>query len=152
MASKRTKIAAAGLGTMVVLGGGAAFAESALAAPTAPTGPAGTHAGHAHHGGRLLHEEKTYIGKDNAPMTLTVVSGSVTAVSATSITVTASDGYPPKVFAVNDSTKVARVDLSATPKRTAAAIGDVKTGDSVIVGGRAPAGTDAAAARIIIRP
>jgi hypothetical protein len=148
MASKRTKIAAVGLGTMVVLGGGAAFAESALAAPS---GHAGTHAGRTH-GSRLLHEEKTYTGKDKVPMTLTVVSGSVTAVSATSITVTASDGYPAKVFAVNDTTKVARVDPTATPKRTAATIGDVHTGDSVIVGGHAPVGTDPSAARIVIRP
>lgn len=149
MASKRIKFAAIGLGTMVALGGGAAFAESALAAPTAQPGT--HHKGSALLDHHLLHVEKTYTGKDKTAMVLTEVSGKVTAVDATSITVTAGDGYS-KAFAVNDTTKVMRVDRTATPKRDKAAIGDVKAGDKVIVGGHAPVGTDAPAAHIVIRP
>lgn len=149
MASKRIKIAAIGLGTMAMIGGGAAFAQSAVAAASGKPGPhPGVAGAHGHH---LLHLEKTYTGKDGTTMTLVAVSGSVTAVSATSITVTASDGNA-TVFAVSDSTKVMRVDPTATPKHVDAAIGDVHTGDSVIVGARGPAGTDAPATRILVRP
>lgn len=152
MASKRIKVVAIGLGTMAMVGGGAALAQSAVAAPSPQPGKtaaaAGNHAAHARH---VLHLDETYSGKDKTTMDRVEVSGSVTAVSATSITVTATDNYS-KVFVVDATTKVMRLDPTATPKRVAATIADVHTGDTVIVGGHGPTGQDLSAARIAIRP
>ena len=121
MVAKSIKIAAAGLGTMIVLGGGLAVAAAAGADPVgglldkhprirAARGPQRQRAPPAH--------RDHLPGADDKPMTVTAISGSVTTVSATSITVTSRHGVA-DTFAVDDGTKVSLVDPSKSPKLSA---------------------------------
>ena len=154
MVAKSIKIAAAGLGTMIVLGGGLAVAAAAGADPVGgllDKHPRIERLADLKGSGRLLHTETTYRGADDKPMTVTAISGSVTTVSATSITVTSSDGVA-DTFAVDDGTKVSLVDPSKSPKLSSGTIADVKTGASVVVSARGAAGAAGPATRILVRP
>lgn len=161
MASTRVKALAVGLGATAVLGGGLAAAAAAGADPTGylpglggdrhprlerliERGSAGELGEH------FLHTETTYLGAGDAPMTVTAISGSVSEVSATSITVTAVDGVA-ETFAVDDATTVTLVG-TASPRLSSGTIGDVEAGDSVVVSARGPAGEQAPATRILVRP
>lgn len=147
------KIALAGATAAVIIGaGGAALATSgttvagspgapaASAAPAAP-GTSGT-SGHGRHAGlraerHVLHGQFVTRARGSAStyVTHTVIRGSVTAVSATSLTVRAVDGVT-QTFTVNGKTVVHR---RGTAKGTNAGIGAVTTGAQVFVAGT---GTD----------
>ncbi|MCU1690508.1 MAG: hypothetical protein JWN61_389 [Pseudonocardiales bacterium] len=154
MATRGMKALAVGLGATVVLGGGLAVAAAAGADPSGlldrhPRIERLTDLKGA--GDHFLHTETTYLGAGDAPMTVKAISGSVTKVSATSITVTASDGVS-DTFSLDAATKITLVDPTATPKRKTGAIADVQAGHSVVVSARGPAGADAPATRILVRP
>jgi hypothetical protein len=147
MASTAAKAAAVGLGTMVLVGGGLAVAAAAGADPGGHLPMVGDRHPRLE---RVLHTETTYLGAGDAPMTVTAISGSVSEVSATSITVTAVDGVA-ETFAVDDATTVTLV-ATASPRLSSGTIGDVEAGDSVVVSARGPAGEQAPATRILVRP
>jgi Domain of unknown function (DUF5666) len=78
------------------------------------------------------HAEWVTKGDGNAYVTHEALLGQIQAVSSTSITVTSSDGTS-MTFAVNDQTKIRqrKAQGTATP-----AIADLKTGQTVLVGGQ----------------
>jgi hypothetical protein len=145
---------AAGAGAVLIGGGAAAVAAAASAdtsgsgtatSPTAsPSGGASAPAKPGHPGrglrlggalGRFEHAE--WVSKDGtANVTHDAIHGTVTSVSATSVSVKASDGYR-LTFAVDADTKVRVRDTSSTGQRVgkASTISDVKTGDNVLVSG-----------------
>jgi hypothetical protein len=100
----------------------------------------------------FLHTDTVILNKDGKPETVEAISGSVTAVSATSITVKASDGVS-MTFTVDGSTKVDTYSATATPKLAKATIADVGENASVVVGGKADGTSPAsiAAGRILIK-
>lgn len=130
------------LGTTIIGSGGAALAASSSGStPTpAPTSTSGTTAkgstakGH-HHGDRLvraLHAQwVTHDKKKNTDVTHDEIKGMVTAVSATSITVKASDGVT-ETYTVGSATKLHAKGDSKTGPGT---IAQVKTGDRAVVVG-----------------
>ena len=137
------KIALAGASAAVILGaGGAALATSGSGASVSGT-PSAVGFGAARHGhpglaGRnVLHGQFVTRSKDDAKtfVTHTVVRGAVTAVSATSITVKAADGFS-QTFTVNADTKVHQ---RGAGRGTTVGIDTVKTGATVVVAGT---GTD----------
>lgn len=106
-----------------------------------PHGRPGMHEGmHAGPMGQALHGETVVKAEDGTISTVRMVSGTVTAVSATSISVKAEDGYV-GTFAVNADTEV-HVGL---PQRgqapTTSAITDVSVGDVARVHGPVVGGT-----------
>lgn len=145
---------AAGAGAVLIGGGAAAVAAAASAdtsgsgtatSPTAsPSGGVSAPAKPGHPGrglrlggalGRFEHAE--WVSKDGtANVTHDAIHGTVSSVSATSVSVKASDGYR-LTFTVNADTKVRVRDTSSTGKRAgkAGTISDVKTGDNVLVSG-----------------
>jgi len=139
--SKRVALAIAGVAAAAVVGTAGIAAATApdpsgSPAPSAPSSPSastpdnGTGApgraaewrGRFKHRalGRGLHGEFVVKGKDGAYVTLVSVRGEVTAVSATSITFKAEDGFT-ATYAVNSDTKVRGKDVDK--------IADVKVGD-----------------------
>jgi Domain of unknown function (DUF5666) len=150
------KIAIATGAGAVLIGGGAAAVAAAASADTSGTGTSATPSatasgtpskpatkpGRHERGlrvagalGRFEHAE--WVSKDGtANVTHDAVHGTVTSVSATSISVKAADGYG-LTFTVNADTKVRVRDTSGTGKRVgqAGTISDVKSGDNVLVSG-----------------
>ena len=132
--SKRVSLAVAGVAAAAVVGTAGVAAATAAdpsgtpAAPTASSAPdAGTKTPGRHHGklkhralARGMHGEWVVKGKDGKPVTLVTVRGEVTAVSATSITLKAEDGFT-ATYAVSSDTKVRGKDVDK--------IADVKVGD-----------------------
>jgi hypothetical protein len=150
------KLAVATGAGAIIIGGGAAAVAAASSAPSATAGtgtaaassspnasgssgasaPTGKR-GHGH--GRLLgrFEHAEWVSRDGtANVTHDAVRGQVGSVNATSISVTAADGYR-LTFVVNADTKVRVVDPSASGKAKgkAGTISDVKAGDTVLVSG-----------------
>ena len=134
------KIVIAGSAAAVVLGAGtAALAVSGSNSPSAPSSSSSTRrpgkakAGHAKRAElrRALHASwVTRDGKNSTSfVTHDAIRGQVTAVSASSITVKAADNVS-ETYAVNSSTKV---HSRADGKGKAGTIGEVKSGDTVIV-------------------
>ena len=131
--SKRVALAIAGVAAAAVVGTAGVAAATApdpsgSPGPTAsapdpgrPGGAAERRAKLKHRAlGRGLHGEFVVKGKDGAYVTLVSVRGEVTAVSATSITFKAEDGFT-ATYAVNSDTKVRGQDVDK--------IADVKVGD-----------------------
>jgi hypothetical protein len=121
-------------------------------------GPGGMHGprGLLEAGSEPLHGETVVKQADGTIVTLRMVSGTVTAVSATSITVTAEDGYA-GTFAVSADTEV-RAGLpvrgekpadpsTATPPASTDTIADVAVGDTAHVVGTV-SGSTATADRV----
>ena len=134
------KIVIAGSAAAVVLGAGtAALAVSGSNSPSAPSSSSSTAPGKAKAAGhakrselrRALHASwVTRDGKNSTSfVTHDAIRGQVTAVSASSITVKAADNVS-ETYAVNSSTKVRS---RADGKGKAGTIGEVKSGDQVIV-------------------
>lgn len=139
---KKVVIASA-VGAAIIGSGGAALAASTTSTPTAPSTPAAsgsastTHSGTAkagkHHRDpltRALHAQwVTHDKKTNTNVTHDEIRGSVTAVSATSISIKASDGVS-QTYAASTATKVhAKGDTKAAP----GTISQVKVGDQAAV-------------------
>jgi hypothetical protein len=117
--SKRVTLAVAGVAAAAVVGtaGVAAATAPGPSSPPSPSasadpdtrepGAAGERRGKLKHRvlGRGLHGEFVVKGKDGKPVTLVAVRGEVTAVSATSITFKAEDGFT-ATYAVTADTKV----------------------------------------------
>lgn len=166
--SKRIALAVGGVAAVAVIGtagvaaatGSAAGPALQAVAPAPAAAPGGTAApadpteragGNDRAGkdrpGRLarltrgLHGEFVVKGKDGGYVTVVTVRGTVTAVSPTSVTVRAEDGYT-ATFAVDADTKVHGKDVDG--------IGDVRVGDS---GGAAgvKSGDTITAHRVLIR-
>ena len=143
MNTKTKAIIGSGAAALIV-GGGVATAMAAEPTPT----PSGTStsaphkaAGHENFkkllAGRVLHGEVVVKGKDGKPVTLDGIRGEVTASSATSISVKASDGVS-ATFVVGADTKVHLVTPATAGGKPTAKDGtmtDVKTGDTVYVAG-----------------
>jgi len=133
------KIVIAGSAAAVVLGAGtAALAVSGSNSPSAPNSSTTAGAAKAKAGlgkraelRRALHASwVTRDGKNSTSfVTHDAIRGQVTAVSASSITVKAADNVS-ETYAVNSSTKVRS---RADGKGKAGTIGEVKSGDPVIV-------------------
>ena len=153
------KIAIAGAVGAAILGSGAAALAASgssgttpgTGSPAAATSTAGAAGkGKLGHLGklarRLEHGEIVTHGK-NGDVTHDIVLGKVTAVSPTSITVQATDGFSEQ-FAVTSTTKV---NLRTSGKATKSAIGDVKVGDEALVVGT-KSGSAVTATRIADRP
>jgi uncharacterized low-complexity protein len=133
------KIVIAGSAAAVVLGAGtAALAASGSNSPSTPSSSSSTvagktKAGHAKRSElrRALHA--SWVSRDGKNSTSFIthdaIRGQVTAVSAGSITVKAADNVS-ETYAVNSSTKV---HSRADGKGKAGTIGEVKSGDTVIV-------------------
>jgi hypothetical protein len=134
--SKRVAVAIAGVAAAAVVGTAGVAAATARdpsgsPSPTASApdtggkapGRAGERRGKLEHRafGRGLHGEFVVKGKDGAYVTVVSVRGEVTAVSATSITIKAEDGFT-ATYAVTADTKVRGHDVDK--------IADVKVGDT----------------------
>jgi hypothetical protein len=142
------KIAIGGAVAAAIVGvGTAAVATSGPTTPGSPTTSTGTAganstAAHKHRGlaraigaKRLVHGQiVTQNPKTKQFVTHDLIHGTVSAVSSTSITVTASDKTS-ETFAVNSGTKVRLRTVGKPGSGHAGSIGDVKTGDQVIVVG-----------------
>lgn len=139
------RVLTAGATAAVIIGAGTAAlattgSDTTSGTPTTSTGaPAAP--GHAKKkaakGGegkllrRAVHAQIVTKGKDGSFVTHDIVTGTVTAVSATSITVQAADRTS-ETFVVNAETKVRlRTDGKGAPST----IGKVATGDTVLVAG-----------------
>lgn len=125
--TRKTKAAVAVTTAVLALGGGGiALAQTASATTTGH--------GHRAHGSRLRHVEHgqftTGKGK-GTPVTHDVANGTVTAVSATALTVEAADGTSVS-FTVSGATKV---HVKGQAKGTSSGIATVKTGQDVMVVG-----------------
>lgn len=134
-----------GTGAAVLVIGGGFAAAVASAAPSPGGGAASTSApdkgGHAklakRLAGRMLHGEMVVKGKDGNPVTVDSIRGEVTAVSASSISVKASDGVS-MTYVVTSDTKVHEVTpgtSGAKPTVAKGTIADIANGDSVLVAG-----------------
>jgi hypothetical protein len=177
MSSTRRILTGAAVGTIgagAIAGGllflaGPASADTGTTAPASSTAPAGTTspAGTTKHpgltklqklerlrllSGRFEHTDTVLTDKDGNPVTVQVISGSVTAVSPTSVTVQAADGTS-MTFGIDGDTKVSDYDASAKPKLSAGQLSDVQQNDTVVVGGKAagsnPSSIDAS--RIVVK-
>ena len=132
--SKRVALAIAGIAAAAVVGTAgvaAATAPTSSGAPSptaAPASPGPANGGPMHRRGMhrgwmrigALHGEFVVKGKDGAYVTLVTARGQVTAVSASSITIKAEDGFT-VTYVVNSDTKVRGHDVDK--------IADVKVGD-----------------------
>ncbi|MEP6599418.1 MAG: hypothetical protein ABJB98_08240 [Actinomycetota bacterium] len=139
------KLAIAGATGAVILGAGvAAVAETGDPPSPSPGNSASAHAKapglHDKHAGRehrgnVLHGEWV-TSKDGKTETHDAVRGKVTAVSATSISVQAADGYS-LTLTVTADTKVRLRPAGGTDKHagTEGTIAQVKTGDTVLASG-----------------
>jgi hypothetical protein len=146
------KIAIAGGVAAVILGsGGAALAASTSSSPSpsagSTSGGTSTSAGKHHHRDPLLRAEHaqwvTHDKKTNTNVTHDEIRGTVSAVSATSITVKATDGTS-ETYSVSSATKVhAKGDTTTSP----GTISQVKVGDRAIVIGTGTA--NFAATRVV---
>jgi hypothetical protein len=98
-------------------------APSGTAAPADPKDRAAGRQGHVRFArlARGLHGEFVAKGKDGTYVTVVTVRGTVTAVSPTSVTIKAEDGYT-ATFAIGADTRVRGKEVDA--------IGDVRLGDS----------------------
>lgn len=153
------KILAAAGTAAAVLGIGTAALAGTSGNPTPPgSGSAsGRAAQHAHQGHRhqlhrllrhVLHGAVTTKGADGY-VTHSAVRGSVTAVSPTSITVKAADGFT-ETFALGADTRV-RERTAGTSGAKSGTVSDVKSGDAVAVIGKAPEHSSAdPLARVIV--
>ena len=129
-------------GTAVALTGSSAAATSGTGssstASASTAGHGGARHGGARHGGRafrrLVHGQFVAKGPHGTFVTHDVIRGTVTAVSATSISVRAADNVT-ETFAVGATTKVrTRTAAKHTGgQRTASSIDKVATGDRVVV-------------------
>lgn len=154
-----TVVAGAAIAAAVALSGPVS-ASTPSATPSPSTSSSTGAASHHPHRGKIrgelgknfLHTDTVTLDKDGKPQTIEAISGTVTDVSATSITVKASDGVS-MTFAVTADTKVGSFDASATPKVAKAAISDVTQNSSVVVGGKVPgtAPTSIDAGRILLK-
>lgn len=145
------KILVTGVTAACILGAGtAALAESGSGSTTSGSGSTGASAAHRRAARALLHHavhgqivtdgSGGYVRHDG-------VLGKVAAVSATSITVKASDGYR-ETFVVGSDTKVRQHSAGSGSPST---ISSVHVGDSVGVIGRTSSGTTGeATARLIV--
>jgi hypothetical protein len=129
--SKRVALAVAGVATAAVVGSAGVAAATAPAPSSSPSpaaaasdsrpGPPGRAAERrARLGHRALHGEFVVKGRDGAYLTLVSVRGEITAVSATSVTIKAEDGFT-ATYAVTADTRVRGKDVDA--------IADLKVGD-----------------------
>jgi hypothetical protein len=143
------KIAVAGVVSAAILGtGAAALADTSTSTPTPSSTPtaAGTSTpktGHLRAKGvlaRIEHGEWVSQGK-SGDVTHDAVGGTVSAVSATSITVKASDGYS-EAFTVDATTKI---HVKGTKPAT---IANVKVGDRAVVAG-IKSGTTVTATQVV---
>jgi hypothetical protein len=131
-------IVGAGTGALAVTGSGSTSGSGTPADHTRRLGKALLH--HAVHGQVVTHDDGGYVRHDG-------VLGTVASVSATSITVRASDGYR-ETFVVADRTIVRKRAGGSGSKSTISA---VHAGDSVAVIGRTTDGTSGSAtARVIV--
>jgi len=146
-----TKIGIVGLlsATAVGIGTGAAVSSSNAPSPSPSTSPSSNSPAktHARNGGlkRLLknteHGQLVTKGKDGASVTHDLIHGTVSAVSANSITVLAADKVS-QTYTISSDTKVR---MRAT--RSLGSIGSVKKGDEVFVLGT---GTSTFAAKRVL--
>jgi siroheme synthase len=132
--SKRVALAIAGVAAAAVVGTAGVAAATAPDPSPAPTAPSARDSGSAAPGraaerrekirhrllGRGMHGEWVVKGKDGKPVTVASVRGEVTAVSATSITFKAEDGFT-ATYAITADTKVRGQDVDK--------ITDVEVGD-----------------------
>jgi len=145
------KIAIAGATAAVIVGAGTAAlavsgsSDTTSGHPASPTQKTGKQRGgaiikalrHAQHG------ELVTRGKDSTFVEHDAIVGQVTAVSPTSISVKAADGFS-ETFTIDKTTKVrkrpttAATSGAAKAKGVAAKISDVKSGDTVAVVGKRP--------------
>lgn len=137
------RVLTAGATAAVIVGAGTAAlattgSDTTNGTPTTSSSAAAApgHAKKAKRGdGRLLrravHAQIVTKGKDGTFVTHDIVTGTVTAVSATSITVQAADRTS-ETFVVNAQTKVR---LRTNGKGAPSTIGEVATGDTVLVAG-----------------
>lgn len=144
--SKRVALAVAGVAAAAVVGTAGVAAATAPASPApSPTasapdpgskapGRAGERRDKAKHRliGRGMHGEFVVKGKDGKPVTVATVRGEVTAVSATSITLKAEDGFT-ATYVLNAETKVRG--------KGADKVADIKVGDSGAAVGTKSGGT-----------
>ncbi len=114
---------------------GSAATAPATSAPSADHGHQGRHGLNGQRAGKLLrrmaHGEFVVKGKDGKFETHQVILGTVTAVSATSITVQAAD----KTFETFSVTKDTKVRVRQDGRGVATTIGKVAKGDDVLVAG-----------------
>lgn len=148
-------LVAGGAGMAIAHAQGTASPAAATATPTAtatstasPTGkPAkGSKAGSAAKGDKVAakqilgkvkdfqHAEWVTKGDANTYVTHDAILGQVSAVSSTAITVKSADGTS-MTFAVNADTKVHQRHTKGSTSTTTPTIADVKTGQTVLVGG-----------------
>ena len=130
------------LGTTIIASGGAALAASSSGSTPTPA-PAGTSSSPAtgstvkahHHSHRLAHalhaQWVTHNTKTNTDVTHNEIKGTVTAVSATSITVRAADGVTQTYTMGSGTTVHAKGDTKAS----LGTIDQIKSGDRAIVVG-----------------
>jgi hypothetical protein len=115
----------------------ASKATTTATAPAKPAKKGGKRAGELGKlEGRLLHGQFVVLGKDKKPTTIAEQRGTVSAVSATSISLTSTDGFK-ETYVVNADTRV-RVDGKKS------AIADVKTGQTATVLAGVSGSTDTA--------
>ena len=136
------KIAIGGLVAAAIVGVGTAALAETGASRSATAGVATAAAGGKVGGGkaervlaglarRVVHGTFVTQGKDSTYVTHDIIRGTVTSVSAASITVQASDKTSEK-FTVDAGTKVR---IRANGSGSAGTIGQVKSGDTVLVAG-----------------
>lgn len=151
--------AAAGVLVAGVAGAGIAHAADptptatpspgASAAPGGPAGSGGPAAGRGHRargpaarpgllGRRLMHGEVVVAGQDGTPTTVDVQRGTVTAVSASSITVRSGDGFT-ATYRISATTRVRFGTRGATAAR-------IHTGDTATIRARRDGDTRTATA------
>lgn len=131
------RVLVGGLTAASILGaGGTALALTGSDSPSGPSSGSGTHAKHAGHKGkarllkRLQHAEIVTKNKTGF-VTHELIRGTVTAVSATSITVQSADKTS-ETFTVNGDTKVR---MRSGGKGAPSSIDKVADGDQVFVAG-----------------
>ncbi|MGH8860842.1 MAG: hypothetical protein ACRDVG_06340 [Jatrophihabitantaceae bacterium] len=140
------KIAVAGATAAAIVGVGTVALATSGPDPTAGAGSSTSQHGGKHHGEHALrralrhalHGSVTTKGKDGY-VTHSAVRGTVSALSATSITVKATDGFT-ESFTLTKDTKVReRVPNAPRGSRTSpGTMSQVKSGDQVAVLGKAP--------------
>jgi preprotein translocase subunit YajC len=137
------KFAAAGAAAAIVIGAGtAAFAVSG----SDTTSGSGSSASTSHNAMKALRHKRLLLhmvhgqivthGADGY-VTHSGIRGTATAVSPTSITVKAADGFT-QTFTLTKDTKVRERPASGKGKGTAGTVSDLKSGDQVAVLGKAP--------------
>jgi hypothetical protein len=150
------KIAVAGVTVAAVVGGGTAAAVAASSGSSSTNGSGSQASAHRHKHPRLVrhlvrgvHGQVVTHGK-NGYVTHSAVRGTVSAVSATAITVQAADGYR-QTFTINKDTRVRERPTSGTGKGRPGTISDVKSGDRVgVLGKKAEHSTARSTATVVI--